>query len=177
MNADRPFPTRRSVIGLAALSGAAASCAPSGPVVLSPDPLPGIEGLTRHGWPVPGLARDQFRGRVSVLNVFASWCPYCRGEHDLLMSLSQDGRFTLVGLVYQDSAEKARDYLKAAGNPFAAIAVDRKGRLASLLGQRGVPATYVVDRQARVAARLPGALTAERIRTELMPAVTRALAG
>jgi cytochrome c biogenesis protein CcmG/thiol:disulfide interchange protein DsbE len=168
-------PTRRAVLGLAALGGLAA-CDPLGNVLPAVS-LPGVEGLTLHGWPVPGIAGDQFRRRVSVLNVWASWCPYCRSEHGELMKLSNDRRFALVGLVFQDTAEKARAYLKAAGNPFSALAVDGNGVFTRVLGQRGVPATYVIDREARVTLRLRGAISPERVTAELMPAVETALAG
>jgi cytochrome c biogenesis protein CcmG/thiol:disulfide interchange protein DsbE len=168
----QPGFTRRHLFSAVALVGA--GCAPTG--VLPSLALPGIDGLTRYGWPVPGIAADQFVGPVTVLNVWASWCPYCRGEHEILMRLSQDRRFSLVGLVYQDTAEKARDYLMHAGNPYRAVAVDGRGEFARALGQRGVPATYVIDRQGRIASRLRGALSDERVRSELMPAVAKALA-
>ena len=93
------------------------------------------------------------------------------------MRLSQDRQFALVGLVHLDNEANALAYLRKAGNPFrAAVAADASGTLAAALGQRGVPASYVIDRQARIAARLPGALSDERVRNELLPALRLAMA-
>jgi cytochrome c biogenesis protein CcmG/thiol:disulfide interchange protein DsbE len=137
--------------------------------------LPGLPGLDREGSPVPGFPRGQFHGRVTVLNVWASWCPYCRGEHGHLMRLAGDRRFTLVGLVYRDNAAKARDYLLAAGNPYAAVAADPEGRLAQALRQSGVPSTYVVNRSGRLAASFQAALDPDIVRKRLFPAILAAL--
>lgn len=139
--------------------------------------LPAISGLkTNAGWPVPGIDTRVFAGRVTVLNVWASWCPYCRGEHGLLHEMARGGRYTLAGLVYQDTEDKARAYLLSAGNPYAAVSVDSKGQLSGMLGQRGVPHTYVIGRNLAVVTKFRGALSPEALEAEIMPAVARAQA-
>lgn len=168
---------RRDALLLAA--GAAASAlAGCGDVVGSVLPeveLPPIAGLVAAGgWPVPGFEPGEFRRGVALLNVWASWCPYCQGEHEQLMDLSRDGRFRLLGLVYRDTPAKAAAYLRRAGNPYAAVAAD-DGRLSRALGQKGVPATYVVARSGRVLDKVAGALDEAVIRARVLPAVQRAL--
>lgn len=173
---DRTPPTRRLVLA-GGLAAGAAGCQPALPVELPAVALPGLDGLTtRGGWPVPGIAARQFVGRVSLLTVWATWCPPCRGEHPTLMRLAGDGRFPLVGLLYADKPERAVAYLRREGNPFAAVSPD-DGVLVSVLGQRGVPATYVVDRGGRAVHLVLGGMDSDRVRADLMPAVRRALAG
>jgi cytochrome c biogenesis protein CcmG, thiol:disulfide interchange protein DsbE len=167
-------PTRRLVIA-GGVAASLSACAEREPVTLPVASLPGLPGLTLNGWPVPGVDGRNFLGRVSLLNVWASWCPYCRGEHDTLMRLSADGRFPLIGLVWQDKAEPAVAYLRRAGNPFRAVALDT-GAFARPLGQRGVPSTYVVDKAARVVASVRGGIGDDEVRDRLMPAILRARA-
>lgn len=135
--------------------------------------LPPLAGLrTAAGWPLPGIETAAFRGRVTLLNVWASWCPYCRGEHELLKSLA--GQNVLAGLVHNDTAEKVRDYLAKAGNPYAALSIDAQSALYAPLRQRGVPHTYVIGRNLEIVAKVPGALTAESIAGVIRPAIARA---
>lgn len=171
------FPNRRGTLlalpGLALLGG----CGPVVGAVLPESPLPALPGLVGpNGWPLPGFAADEFRRGVSLLNVWASWCPYCQGEHEHLIKLSRDGRFRMLGLVYQDKAEKAVSYLRRAGNPFGAVARD-DGQLSAALGQRGVPASYVVARSGRVLAKIAGALDEGSIAGRIMPAIRAGLDG
>ncbi|WP_375457847.1 redoxin family protein [uncultured Enterovirga sp.] len=160
----------------AALSGLAGCGRVEGSVL--PDVvLPAISGLTGpNGWAVPGFASGEFRRGVALLNVWASWCPYCQAEHDHLLRLSRDSRFRLLGLVYRDSEAKAAAYLRRTGNPFAAVARD-DGQLSRAVGQRGVPGTYVVARSGRVLTAVRGAIDERSIEGRLMPAIRRALAG
>lgn len=174
-DADRRLTRRATLAGAAALLAACSQATSSAP--LPRVTIPPLKGLMRaSGWPVPGIDPDTFLGGVTVLNVWASWCPYCRGEHGILKKLANDARFKLVGLVHRDSPEAALDYLRRAGNPFHAIAVDERGALTRPLGQRGVPNSYVIDRAGRVAARVPGALSDHSLERIVFPAVVAALA-
>lgn len=112
--------------------------------------LPPLEGLARDGAPVPGIRPDDLRGRVTVLNVWASWCAPCRDEHPYLMRLAADRRIAVVGLNYKDAAENARRFLGRFGNPFAAVGVDEKGRAAIEWGVYGVPETFIIGREGRI---------------------------
>ncbi|MCM5559758.1 DsbE family thiol:disulfide interchange protein [Pleomorphomonas sp. JP5] len=134
-----------------------------------------IAGLMRDGVPVPGLSTADLAKGVSVVNVFASWCAPCRAEHPLLTGLAQDPRFRLYGLNYKDADDQALRFLNGLGNPYAAVGADRKGRVGIDWGVYGVPETFVVA-NGRIAAKLVGPLTPDRISAELMPAIEKAIA-
>jgi len=107
--------------------------------------LPALEGLMRENTQVPGLDPSKFQGRVTLVNVWASWCIPCRTEHPQLERLATDPRFQLVGINYRDSAENARRFLGQYGNPFAAVGVDTGGRAAIEWGVYGMPETFVIN--------------------------------
>jgi cytochrome c biogenesis protein CcmG, thiol:disulfide interchange protein DsbE len=138
--------------------------------------LPPVAGLDRDGTPVPGLDPDDFKGAVTVVNVWASWCGPCHDEAPLLTHLSRDSRLRLVGINYKDQADNARRFLGRYGNPFAAAGADLNGRAAIEWGVYGVPETFVVGRDARIAYKLVGPITAENLDKVLKPEIEKALA-
>jgi cytochrome c biogenesis protein CcmG/thiol:disulfide interchange protein DsbE len=157
---------RALLVGAPALL--ATGCGVAAASTLPPVTLPGLPGLYDPvGQPVPGIDPDTFRRGFALLNIWASWCPYCRGEHGILEEIARDRRLRLVGLVWQDKPETAAAYLNQAGNPFHRVAVDRDGVIAGALRQRGVPSSYLVDAKGEIVARIPGALTEEWVRTVL----------
>lgn len=133
--------------------------------------LPPLEGSG-----LPGLDSTTFAGKVTVLNVFASWCAPCRDEHRVLMGLAQDRRYTLSALNYKDKPENARRFLGDLGNPFTAIGVDETGRTAIDWGVYGVPETFVVGKDGHIAYKHVGPLTPDSVRTVLLPEIEKALA-
>lgn len=138
--------------------------------------LPPLEGLQRDGKPVPGLASADVKGRVTVVNVWASWCVPCRQEHPILEGASRDGRFRLVGINYKDEPENARRFLGQLGNPYAAVGTDSRGRTAIDWGVYGVPETFVVAADGTIAYKYIGPLTPEGYRDRLLPEIEKALA-
>jgi cytochrome c biogenesis protein CcmG/thiol:disulfide interchange protein DsbE len=134
--------------------------------------LPPLEGTS-----LPGLDSRDFAGKVTVVNVWASWCVPCRDEHPHLMQLAGDPRFTLAGMNYKDRPENARRFLGELGNPFAAIGVDASGRAGIDWGVYGVPETYIVGRDGRIAWKHVGPFDERSIREELMPELEKVLAG
>lgn len=138
--------------------------------------LPPIAGLDRDGQPVPGLDPASFKGAVTVVNVWASWCIPCHDEAPQLMRLAQDKRFRLVGINYKDDAGNARRFLGRFGNPFAAAGADVSGRSAIDWGVYGVPETFIVGRDARIAYKLVGPITPDNFVSVLKPQIEKALA-
>jgi cytochrome c biogenesis protein CcmG/thiol:disulfide interchange protein DsbE len=138
--------------------------------------LPPVAGLERNGEAVPGLKAASFKGAVTVVNVWASWCVPCHDEAPILVRLAQDDRLRVVGINYKDNAENARRFLGRYGNPFAANGADENGRGAIEWGVYGVPETFVVGRDARIAYKLVGPITPENLDTLLKPEIEKALA-
>jgi cytochrome c biogenesis protein CcmG, thiol:disulfide interchange protein DsbE len=138
--------------------------------------LPPLPGLERDGKPVPGLNSAELKGEVTVLNVWASWCVPCRDEAPLLMALAADRRIRIVGINYKDQPDNARRFLGRYGNPFIANGTDGNGRAAIEWGVYGVPETFVVGRDGRIAYKLIGPITADNLDQTLKPAIEKALA-
>ena len=138
--------------------------------------LPALDGLIEKGKAVPGLTPETLQGKVSVVNVWASWCVPCHDEAPLLHTLSEDKRFQIVGINYKDATENARRFLGRYGNPFTAVGVDANGRASIEWGVYGVPETFVVGRDGRIAYKLIGEITERNLETMLKPQIEKALA-
>ena len=137
--------------------------------------LPPVEGLERDGKPLPGITPEIFSGKVTLVNVWASWCVPCHDEAPLLHQLSQDQRIQIAGINYKDQPENARRFLGRYGNPFVAAGADRNGRASIEWGVYGVPETFLVGRDGRVAYKLIGPITPQNLQTELKPEIEKAL--
>src|SRR5690606_29006908 len=129
------------VFALQLLSGRDTSIVPS---ALIGAVAPSTELPPLAGQDMPGISSSRFRGQVTLLNVWASWCVPCRQEHPILMELSRDGRFSLQGMNYKDNPDNALKFLAGLGNPYSAIGVDRSGRSGIDWGVYGVPETFVI---------------------------------
>ena len=127
--------------------------------------LPGIEGLS-----APGFSSSDFIGKVTVLNVFASWCVPCRDEHPVLLELAKDSRLQLVGMNYKDKPEQAAAFLGELGNPYAKIGSDISGRAGINWGVYGVPETYVIGKDGTIRYKQVGPLGGESVKQLLAEA-------
>jgi cytochrome c biogenesis protein CcmG, thiol:disulfide interchange protein DsbE len=130
-----------------------------------PAPTFALAGLAGR----PGLARATLAGKVTLVNFFASWCVPCRLEHPLLMTLAHDTGAPLYGIAYKDKPDDAAHYLQQLGDPYVGIGLDEAGRVGIDFGVYGVPETYVIDKTGRIRLRLVGPLTAEAVKSEIMP--------
>jgi cytochrome c biogenesis protein CcmG/thiol:disulfide interchange protein DsbE len=138
--------------------------------------LPPLPGLERGGKAVPGLAAGDFQGTVTLVNVWASWCMPCRDEAPLLMQLADDPRVRIVGINYKDQPDNARRFLGTFGNPFAAAGADENGRAAIEWGVYGVPETFLVGRDGKIAFKLVGGINPDNLEHTLKPQIEKALA-
>jgi cytochrome c biogenesis protein CcmG/thiol:disulfide interchange protein DsbE len=137
--------------------------------------LPALEGLARNGIPVPGLDPAAFKGKVSVVNVWASWCVPCHEEALLLTALAGDTRVQIVGINYKDSSDNARRFLGRYGNPFAVVGVDGNGRGSIEWGVYGVPETFVVGRDGTIRYKMVGPVTPANLESVLKVEIEKAL--
>jgi cytochrome c biogenesis protein CcmG/thiol:disulfide interchange protein DsbE len=137
--------------------------------------LPALEGLVNNGTQVPGLDPAVFKGKVSVVNVWASWCVPCHDEAPLLTKLGEDKRLQLVGINYKDAADNARRFLGRYGNPFGIVGVDGNGRASIEWGVYGVPETFVVGREGTIVYKMVGPVTSENVDTVLKVEIEKAL--
>jgi cytochrome c biogenesis protein CcmG/thiol:disulfide interchange protein DsbE len=137
--------------------------------------LPALEGLASNGAQVPGLDPAAFKGKVSIVNVWASWCVPCHDEAPLLTELAKDTRVQLIGINYKDTADNARRFLGRYGNPFASVGVDGNGRAAIEWGVYGVPETFIVGRDGKIAYKLVGPITPENIEGVLKAQIDKAV--
>ena len=137
--------------------------------------LPPLAGLERNGSQVPGLDSASFKGQVTLLNVWASWCVPCREEAPLLLRLAADQRIRVVGISYKDQAENARRFLGRYGNPFAANGNDEAGRAGIEWGVYGVPETFIVGREGTILYKLVGPITPDNVDSVLKVEIDKAL--
>jgi cytochrome c biogenesis protein CcmG/thiol:disulfide interchange protein DsbE len=138
--------------------------------------LPPVAGLERDGKAIPGISAAGFYGNVTVVNVWASWCIPCHDEAPFLLELAGDTRIRLVGINYKDQPDNARRFLNRYGNPFLASGADQTGRAAIEWGVYGVPETFLVGRDGRIAYKLVGPIGAANFEQEVKPAIEKALA-
>lgn len=120
-----------------------------------------------------GLSSDDLRGEVSLVNVFASWCVACREEHPLLMKLKTDGALPIHGLNYKDPPDDAARWLNAFGDPYTRTGTDRDGRVGIDWGVYGVPETFVIGKDGRIAYKHIGPLTQEVLDRTILPLIAR----
>ncbi|HJU15789.1 MAG TPA: DsbE family thiol:disulfide interchange protein [Stellaceae bacterium] len=136
------------------------------PLVGKPAPafsLPPAANQTR------GLSSADLRGKVTLVNVFASWCVSCRDEHPLLMALKQQGIVPIAGIDYKDTPADAARWLAAMGDPYNRIGADATGRTAIDWGVYGVPESFLVGPDGRIAYKQIGPITPEALQHKILP--------
>jgi cytochrome c biogenesis protein CcmG/thiol:disulfide interchange protein DsbE len=119
----------------------------------------------------PGLRSTDLKGRLTLINFFASWCVPCRAEHPLLLELAKDKRIRIDGIAWKNKPEDAAGFLADLGDPYALTAADQSGRTGIDFGVYGVPESYLIDKDGRIRYRQVGPFTEDDIRTKLLPLV------
>ncbi|SQI44187.1 Cytochrome c biogenesis protein CcmG [Leminorella richardii] len=146
-------------------------------------------GLIQQDKPMPAFVADDlllrnrtfserdFQGQITVLNVWASWCPSCKSEFSFLKEIGQQGEFTLFGLNYRDTRAAAMKVLNELGNPYFRSVYDPEGKLAMELGVYGTPETYLIDARGVVRYRYSGELNADVWKAEFVPKIEALIKG
>ena len=116
-----------------------------------------------------GLATGDLEGTVSLVNVWASWCVECRREHPLMMALKARGAIPVQGLNYKDQPDDAAEWLDDLGDPYERTGADIDGRVAIDWGVYGVPETFLVGPDGRIAYKHIGALTQRVLDEKILP--------
>ncbi len=130
-----------------------------------PAPIFNLPPLTDEG---TRFSTESLKNRVSLVNIWASWCPPCRAEHPSLMTLAKRG-VEIFGINYKDRKESALKFLRDLGNPYRAIGVDTLGQTAIDWGIYGYPETFVVDREGHIRYRHVGPLSTDDISNTIIP--------
>jgi cytochrome c biogenesis protein CcmG/thiol:disulfide interchange protein DsbE len=114
------------------------------------------------------LTQDTFKGKITLLNVWASWCYVCRQEHPAIKWLSGQG-VRIIGFDYKDKPADAKAWLKQLGNPYSEVITDLDGRVGINWGVYGAPETFVVDQNGIIREKHVGAVDEKYIKEELGP--------
>lgn len=147
------------------------------PSALLDDPAPVLSVPPLEGTGLPGMDAQTFAGKISVVNVFASWCVPCRQEHPQIVRLGEDERFQLVGINHKDPTSNALGFLAELGNPYDVIGVDRNGRASIEWGVYGVPETFFVDGNGVIFHKHTGPISPEQLENQIMPVLESRIAG
>ncbi len=127
--------------------------------------------LPRLDDPATRIGPDDLRGRVWLLNVWASWCVSCRVEHPILVELARRGDIAIVGLNYKDEQAAAREWLQRYGDPYLMSVVDADGRVGIDWGVYGVPETFVIDKRGTIRFKHIGPVDQSIVEEQLIPLV------
>ncbi len=133
--------------------------------------LPPLEGSNTEA-----LTSAAITGKLTLVNVFASWCVPCRQEHPVLKQLAGDSRLTIVGINYKDKNDNALRFLGELGNPYKAIGVDPNGKAAIDWGVYGIPESYLVGPDGTILYKKVGPFDDRSLNQELLPAIAKATA-
>jgi cytochrome c biogenesis protein CcmG/thiol:disulfide interchange protein DsbE len=143
------------------------------PSALIDRPIPDFALPALAGAGVPELADETIKGKVALVNVFASWCVPCKIEHPIFMRLAAEKRVPIYGINYKDKGADALRWLQELGNPYAAIGHDEPGRVGIEWGVYGVPETFIIDREGRIRFKLVGPITPAVLQDTILPLIAQ----
>jgi cytochrome c biogenesis protein CcmG/thiol:disulfide interchange protein DsbE len=133
-------------------------------------PMPEFS-LPRLKDPTATLSNNDLMGKVSILNIWATWCVSCRAEHEVLLLLAKTGKVDIYGLNYKDERDKAQQWLVQLGDPYVANAFDADGRVGIDWGVYGAPETFIMDRLGIIRHKHIGPLTVDSLNNEILPLI------
>ena len=138
------------------------------PLIGKPAPAFKLEQLAD---PAQTFSPEDMKGKVWLLNVWASWCVSCRQEHPLLVEFAKRGIAPLVGLDYKDARPDGQGWLRQFGNPYMLSAYDADGRVGIDYGVYGVPETYLIDKAGVIRYKHIGPITEEALANKIVPMI------
>lgn len=130
-----------------------------------------VFSLPQVAEPGKTLGNADFKGQVSLFNVWASWCVSCRQEHPVLNALAKRGIVPIYGLNYKDEREAALGWLDRLGNPYTASAFDAEGKTGIDWGVYGVPETFIIDKRGIIRYKHTGPVTEDALEKTLLPLI------
>ncbi len=133
-------------------------------------PAPSFQ-LAQLADPTKTFSAQEMRGKVWLLNVWASWCVSCREEHSVLLDFAHTGVVPIYGLDYKDKRDDALSWLREFGNPYELSASDTDGRVGIDYGVYGVPETYLIDRNGVIRYKQIGPVTPELLQNKIVPII------
>jgi cytochrome c biogenesis protein CcmG, thiol:disulfide interchange protein DsbE len=107
------------------------------------------------------ISSNDFKGHVTLFNVWATWCYACAVEHEFLLNLAQEKHLLIYGLDYKDDPIAAKKWLKTHGNPYKLVATDETGETAIDWGVYGTPETFLIDKKGIIRYKHIGLITPE----------------
>lgn len=117
------------------------------------------------------MSSDEFKGQVSLVNIWASWCVSCRAEHEVLNYAAQQENLKIYGINYKDELADARRWLKNRGNPYVKSAFDENGLLGIDWGVYGVPETFVIDDKGSIRYKHTGPIYIDDLKNIIIPCI------
>ncbi|HEY3040215.1 MAG TPA: DsbE family thiol:disulfide interchange protein [Pyrinomonadaceae bacterium] len=133
-------------------------------------PAPGFQ-LAQLSDPSKRFSAEEMRGKVWLLNVWASWCITCRDEHPLLLEYARSKAVPIYGLNYKDKREDALSWLGELGDPYVLSVSDLDGRVGIDYGVYGAPETYLIDRDGIIRFKQVGPVTPDIWEQKIVPMV------
>ena len=142
-----------------------------------PSPLIGKSvptfSLPRLHSPEQPFTQEEFKGKVALLNVWATWCVACRDEHETLVQFAKQNVIPIYGLDYKDERQSALDWLAKEGDPYTAVAFDATGDVAINWVVYGAPETSLLDKHGIIRHKYIGPLTPDIIQHDLLPRIRK----
>jgi len=139
-------------------------------LINQPTPNFEVSNLTREG---VVHTQNDFKGKITLLNVWASWCPSCYVEHPYWKNYAKNKDITLVGLNYRDKKNKALKFLREQGDFFQWNLFDKNGRLGIEFGVYGAPETFLIDPEGKIRYRHVGVVTPDVYQNKLLPLIEK----
>jgi cytochrome c biogenesis protein CcmG/thiol:disulfide interchange protein DsbE len=124
--------------------------------------------------PAKRITKNDLLGQITLVNVWASWCPGCAREHDMLLRIAREGSVPILGFNWKDEATPAKKWLQQRGNPYMDVAVDRDNVTGIDWGVYGAPETFLLDAEGIIRYKLIGPMTPEIWDQEFVPRIRAA---